>query len=56
MELGLIEFIELLKNKDSKRERLFQELQIQRRGNYNQNVSRFFNRKLFTLSLGLKTR
>ena len=44
IELGLIEFLELLKKKDSKRERLFQELPY-REGGYNQNVSRFFNRK-----------
>ncbi|MCH2405817.1 MAG: site-specific integrase, partial [Nitrosopumilus sp.] len=53
MELGLIEFIELLKKKDSKRERLFQELPY-REGGYNQNVSRFFNRR-YLPSLGLKT-
>ena len=53
IELGLIEFIELLKKKDSKRERLFQELKY-KSGNYNQNVSRWFNTRYLPL-LGLKT-
>ena len=53
LELGLIEFIELLKKKDPKRERLFQELPY-RDGNYNQNVSRFFNKR-YLPSLELKT-
>ena len=53
LELGLIEFIELLKKKDQKRERLFQELHY-RDGNYNQNVSRFFNKR-YLPSLELKT-
>ena len=53
IELGLIEFIQLLKIKDPKRERLFQELPY-REGGYNQNVSRFFNRR-YLPSLGLKT-
>jgi len=53
LELGLIEFIELLKKKDPKRERLFQELHY-RDGNYNQNVSRFFNKR-YLHSLELKT-
>ena len=53
LELGLIEFIELLKKKDPKRERLFQELPY-RDGNYNLNVSRFFNKR-YLPSLELKT-
>ena len=53
IELGLIEFIELLKKKDPKRERLFQELKY-KSGNYNQNVSRWWNQK-YLPSLGLKT-
>jgi len=53
IELGLIEFIELLKKKDSKRERLYQELKY-KSGNYNQNVSRWFNTRYLPL-LGLKT-
>ena len=53
LELGLIEFKEQLKKKDPKRERLFQELPS-RDGNYNQNVSRFFNKR-YLPSLELKT-
>ena len=53
IELGLIEFIELLKKKDPKRERVFQELK-HKKGGYNQNVSRWFNSRYLT-SLGLKT-
>ncbi len=53
LKLGLIEFIELLKKKDPNRERLFQELPY-REGNYNQNVSRFFNNR-YLPSLGVKT-
>ncbi len=49
----MIEFIELLKKKDLKQERLFQELPY-RDGNYNQNVSRFFNKR-YLPSLELKT-
>ena len=52
-QLGFIEFIELLKKKDPKRERLFQEL-LYREGNYNKNVSTFFNKR-YLPSLGLKT-
>ena len=53
LELGLIEFIQLLKKKDPKRQRLFQELKY-KDGNYNQNVSRWFNTR-YLPSLGLKT-
>ena len=53
IELGLIEFIELLKKFNPSRERLFQELKY-KSGNYNQNVSRWFNTS-YLPSLGLKT-
>jgi integrase len=53
LELGLVEFLDLLKKKDPKRERLFQELKY-KSGNYNQNVSRWFNTR-YLPSLGLKT-
>jgi len=53
LNLGLIEFIELLKKKDPSRERLFQELKLSE-GNYNKNVSTFFNKR-YLPSLGLKT-
>jgi len=53
LNLGFIEFIELLKKKDPNRERLFQELKY-KDGNYNQNVSRWFNTR-YLPSLGLKT-
>ena len=53
LDLGFVEFIELLKKKDPNRERVFQELPY-RSGNYNQNVSRFFNTR-YLPSLGLKT-
>ena len=53
LNLGFIEFIELLKKKDPKRERVFQELKY-KDGNYNQNVSRWFNTR-YLPSLGLKT-
>ena len=53
LELGLMDFIQLLKKKDPKRQRLFQELKY-KSGNYNQNVSRFFNNRYLPL-IGLKT-
>ena len=53
LKLNFIEFIELLKKKDPKRERVFQELKY-KKGGYNQNVSRWFNSRYLT-SLGLKT-
>jgi len=53
LNLGLIEFIELLKKKDPSRERLFQELKISE-GSYNKNVSTFFNNR-YLPNLGLKT-
>ena len=53
LNLGFIEFIELLKKKDPKRERVFQELKY-KDGNYNQNVSRWFNTR-YLPGLGLKT-
>ena len=53
LDLGLVEFIQLLKKEDPKRKRLFQELKY-KDGNYNQNVSRFFNNR-YLPALGLKT-
>ena len=53
LDLGFIEFIKLLKKKDPNRERLFQELKY-KGGNYNQNLSRWFNTR-YLPSLGLKT-
>ena len=53
LDLGFIEFIELLKKQDPKRKRLFQELKY-KSGSYNQNVSRWFNQKYLPL-LGIKT-
>ena len=53
LDLGFIEFIKLLKKKDPDRERLFQELKY-KGGNYNQNLSRWFNTR-YLPSLGLKT-
>jgi integrase len=53
LKLNFIEFIELLKKKDPSRERLFQELKLSE-GNYNKNVSTFFNKR-YLPSLGLKT-
>ena len=53
INLGFIEFIELLRKKDPHRKRLFQELPY-RDGNYNQNVSRFINNR-YLPNLGLKT-
>jgi len=53
LDLGFVEFIELLKKKDPNRERVFQELPY-RSGNYNQNVSRFINNR-YLPNLGLKT-
>ena len=53
LDLGFVEYIELLKKKDPHRKRLFQELPY-RDGNYNQNVSRFINNR-YLPNLGLKT-
>ena len=53
LKLNFIEFIELLKKKGPSRERLFQELKLSE-GNYNKNVSTFFNKR-YLPSLGLKT-
>ncbi len=53
IELGLIEFIELLKKKFPERERLFQELPYGE-NSYNRNVSRFFNTR-YLPKLGIKT-
>ena len=54
LDLGFLHFIDLIKKKDPKRKRLFQELKYHS-GNYNQNVSRWFNTK-YLPSLGLKTK
>ncbi len=53
IELGLLEFIEILKKSSPKRERVFEELKY-KGGSYNQNVSRWFNTR-YLVSLGLKT-
>ena len=53
IDLGFIEFVELLKKRHKNRQRLFQEL-ILSEGSYIRNVSRFFNRRYLT-KLGLKT-
>ncbi len=53
IQLGLIEFIDLLKKKDPDRERIFQELP-HIAGAYNKNVSRFFNQR-YLPKLGIKT-
>ena len=53
IDLGFIEFIELLKKRHTNRKRLFQELKLSE-GSYIRNVSRFFNRRYLT-KLGLKT-
>ena len=53
IDLGFIEFVELLKIKQPNRQRLFQELKLSE-GSYIRNVSRFFNRRYLT-KLGLKT-
>jgi len=53
IDLGFIEFIELLKKRHTNRQRLFQELKYGE-GSYIRNVSYFFNKKYLPL-LGLKT-
>jgi len=53
IDLGFIEFVELLKQRHTNRQRLFQELKYGE-GSYIRNVSYFFNKKYLTL-LGLKT-
>jgi integrase len=53
IDLGFIEFVELLKKRHTNRKRLFQELKLSE-GSYIRNVSRFFNRRYLT-KLGLKT-
>ena len=55
IELGLIQFIELLKKKDPKRKKVFEELNDSNtQNNVWRNVSRWFNSRYLT-SLGLKT-
>ena len=53
IDLGFIEFVELLKKRHTNRQRLFQELKYGE-GSYIRNVSYFFNKRYLTL-LGLKT-
>ena len=53
IDLGIIEFVELLKKRHTNRQRLFQELKYGE-GSYIRNVSYFFNKKYLPL-LGLKT-
>jgi integrase len=53
IDLGFIEFVELLKQRHTNRQRLFQELKYGE-GSYIRNVSYFFNKKYLPL-LGLKT-
>ena len=53
IDLGFIEFVELLKKRHTNRQRLFQELKYGE-GSYIRNVSYFFNKKYLNL-LGLKT-
>jgi integrase len=53
IDLGFLEFVELLKKRHTNRQRLFQELKYGE-GSYIRNVSYFFNKKYLTL-LGLKT-
>lgn len=52
LDLGFIEFIQMLKKRDPKRERVFEELKY--KGDYNQNVSKWFNNR-YLPKLGLKT-
>ena len=53
IDLGFVEFVELLKKRHTNRQRLFQELKYGE-GSYIRNVSYFFNKKYLPL-LGLKT-
>jgi integrase len=53
IELGFLEFVELLKTRHTNRQRLFQELKYGE-GSYIRNVSYFFNKKYLNL-IGLKT-
>ena len=53
IDLGFIEFVDLLKKRHTNRQRLFQELKYGE-GSYIRNVSYFFNKKYLPL-LGLKT-
>ena len=54
IDLGFLEFVELLKKRHKNRERLFHELKLSE-GSYIRNVSRFFNQRYLT-KLGLKTK
>ena len=53
IDLGFLEFVELLKKKDSDRELIFQELPFVA-GHYNKNVENFFNQR-YLVKLGIKT-
>ena len=53
LDLGLIEFIDLMKKRQPTRQRLFQELKYGE-SSYIRNVSRFFNQR-YLPKLGLKT-
>ena len=53
LDLGLIEFVEIMKKKQPTRQRLFQELKYGEQS-YVRNVSRFFNER-YLPKLGLKT-
>ena len=53
MDLGLIEFVEILNKRQPTRQRVFQELPYGE-GSYIRNVSRFFNQR-YLPKLGLKT-
>ena len=53
IDLGFIEFVELLQKKDSDRDRIFQELPYVA-GSYNKNVGRFFNQR-YLPKLEIKT-
>ena len=53
LDLGLIEFVEILKKRQPTRQRVFQELPYGE-GSYIRNVSRFFNQR-YLPKLGLKT-
>jgi integrase len=53
IDLGSIDFLQILKKKDPKRERIFEELRYIG-GDYNKNVSKFWNVR-YLLKLGLKT-
>ena len=53
IDLGFLDFLQILKKKHSKRERIFEELRYIG-GSYNKNVSKFWNVR-YLPKLGLKT-